>query len=95
MRRRSRCETLISISLAFLFGIRAARDCLEQVGVEHQRLEVVADGVHMHVLVDELDGLGAERVPKQPAVTGGGLDRLVDLRQPAVVGLELAEHRVG
>ena len=40
---------------------------LEQVGVEDQRVEVVADRVDMDVLVDQLDRLGAERVPEQLA----------------------------
>ena len=59
-------------------GVREHR--LEQIGVQHQRLEVVADGVDMDVLVDQLDRLGPERVPEQLAVAAGGLHRLVDLR---------------
>ena len=56
----------------------------------HQRLQVVADGIDMHVLVDQLNGLGAQGVPEQLAVAAGRLDRLVNLRQPAVVRLRTA-----
>ena len=41
----------------------------------------------MDVLVDQLDGLRAKGVPEQLAVAARWLHRLVDLRQPPVVGL--------
>ena len=56
---------MISISLAFLLGIRRAQHGFEQVGVEDERLQVVADGVDVDVLVDQLDRLRAQGVPEQ------------------------------
>ena len=47
------------------------------------------------VLVDQVDGLGAERVPHKPAGYVGGPDRLVDVGQPPVVVAIRREHRVG
>ena len=47
------------------------------------------------MLVDEVDGLGAERVPHKPAGYVGGSDRLVDVGEPAVVVAIRREHRVG
>ena len=49
--------SLISISLAFLSGSGVAEHRLEQLGVQDQRLEVVADRVDVDVLVDQLDRL--------------------------------------
>ena len=43
--------------LGLLLRVGRAQDGLEQVGVEDQRVEVVADRVDVDVLVDELDGL--------------------------------------
>ncbi len=44
----------------------------------------------LDVLVDEVEGLGAERMPDEPAGDVGGADGLVDVGQPPVVGLVLA-----
>ena len=68
---------------------------LEEVGVENERFEVVTNRVHVNILVNELDGLCTEGVPDELAGAAGGLDRNVNLREPAVVGVELYEHRVG
>ena len=43
--------------LGLLVGIRSAEHRLEQLGVQDQRVEVVADGVDVDVLVDQLDRL--------------------------------------
>src|SRR5205814_3998325 len=56
---------------------------------------IVAKRVHMDVLMDQLDGLGAKRMPDQLAVTARRLDRLVHLRQPPVVLLVLPEDGIG
>ena len=81
--------------LRLLVGVRRAEHCVQHVGVEHQRLQVVADGVDVDVPVDEIDGLGAERVPEKLACSGRRLHRFVDLAQPAVVGLVRLQTRVG
>lgn len=52
------------------------------------------DGLNVDVLVDEFDGLSTEGVPDELAGASGGLDRVVDLDQPAVVGLVRIQHRV-
>ena len=92
---RRRAVSLISNSLRPLLRVGRAHHRLEQLGVEHERLEVVAHRIDVDVLVDELDGLRAERVPHELAGAARRLHRDVDLRQPAVVGLEPQEHRVG
>ena len=69
----------------FAVGVVGLEHGFEQFGVEDDFVEVVADGGDMHVLVDEFDGLGAERVPEQCARAAGRLDGDVDLREPAVV----------
>ena len=84
--RSRRIELDLDLLGLLRVGVRQHR--LEQIGVEHERVQVVADGVDVDVLVDQLDGLGAERVPEQLARAAGRLDRDVDLREPAVVGLE-------
>ena len=84
-----------SISLAFLLRVGRAQHGLEQFGVQHDLVQVVADGVDVDVLVDQLDGLGAQRVPEQPARAGGRLDGDVDLREPAIVVLVGHQDRVG
>ena len=66
--------------LRLLVGIRGAQHGFEQVGVEHERLEVVADGIDVDVLVDQLDRLRPERVPQKLARAGR---RLARTRRPA------------
>jgi hypothetical protein len=80
---------LISISLALRSG-SGVEHRFEQFGVEDDFVQVVADGLDVDVLVDQFDGLGAERVPEQRAGAAGGLDGDVDLREPAVVVFVLA-----
>ncbi len=48
----------------------------------------------MDVLVDQIDGLCAKRMPHQRAGPGCGLNRNVDLRQPAVIRLIGHKDRV-
>ena len=79
----------------FAVGIIGLEHGFEQFGVEDDFVEVVADGGDMHVLVDEFDGLCAERVPEQCARAAGRLDGDVDLREPAVVAFVFGEKRVG
>ena len=43
--------------------IRGSEHGLEQVGVQHQGFEVVLHRFYVHVLVDQLDGLGPQLVP--------------------------------
>ncbi len=57
---RSRRGDLDLDLLRLLLRVRRAEHGLEQVGVQHQRLEVVPHGIDVHVLVDQLDGLGAQ-----------------------------------
>ncbi len=77
-----------------LFGVWGAEDGFEEIGVEYQRFEIVADLVDVDVLVDQRNGLGAEGMSDQPTVTRRRFHRLVDLRQPPVVGFISAECRV-
>ena len=76
---RRRRDDLDLDLLGLLVRIGRPEHRLEQVGVEDERLEVVADRVDVDVLVDELDRLGAEHVPEQLARAARRLDRLVDL----------------
>ena len=78
-----------------LVGVGRAEHRVQYVGIEHQGLQVVADGVDVDVPVDEVDGLGAERVPEELARAGRGFHRFVDLAQPAVVGLVRLQARIG
>ena len=81
--------------LRLLVAVGRAEHRVQYVGVEHEGLQVVADGVDVDVPVDEVDGLGAEGVPEELARAGRGLHRFVDLAQPAVVGLVRLQARVG
>ncbi len=72
----------------------AAEEIVEDGGVEDDRLQVRARHLDLDVLVDEVEGLGAERVPDEPSGDVRRADRLVDVGQPAVVGLVLAQHGV-
>ena len=54
--------------LGLASGSPVVTELLQDVGVQHQRLQVVAHRFDVDVLVDQLDGLGAERVPEQLAV---------------------------
>ena len=45
-------------------GIWRAEHRFQQVRVEHELLQIIADGVDVHVAVDEIDGLRAEGVPE-------------------------------
>jgi len=81
--------------LRLLVRVRCAKHSFEQVGVEHQGLQVVPDRVDVDVLVDEIDRLRPEDVPEELARPGRGLDRLVDPGKPAVVGLVSTQDRVG
>ena len=45
--------------------------------------------------MDELDGLGPERMPDQLARTARWLNGDIDLGQPAVVSLERQQQRIG
>ena len=92
---RSRSATRISISFDLLLGARRAEHGVEHVGVEHQRLQVIAHRLDVNVPVDEVDGLGAERMPEELAGSRRGLQRLVHLAQPAVVGFVRLQARVG
>ena len=78
-----------------LLRVCRAEHGVEHVGVEHQRLQVIAHRLDVNVPVDEVDGLGAERVPEELARSGRGLQRLVHLAQPCVVGFVRLETRVG
>ena len=77
-----------------LAGLYVRKNLFQHTRIEHQRLNVVAHRFEVDVLVDQLDGLSAKRMPEQFAVAAGRLHRLVDLRQPLVVGLVGAQARV-
>ena len=81
--------------LRLLVGVGRAKHRVQHVGVEHQRFQIVADSVNVDVPVDEVDGLRAEGVPEELARSGRRLHRLVDLAEPAVVGLVRFQARVG
>ena len=51
--------------LGLLARVRSAEDRLEQVGVEDERLEIVANRIDVDVLVDQLDRLRPEDVPER------------------------------
>jgi hypothetical protein len=59
--------------LGLLFRVRVAEDRFEQSGIQNQCIEVVADRVDMDVLVDQLDGLGAQPMPEEPPRAAGRL----------------------
>ena len=66
-------------------------DCLR---VENDGLGALGD-LNFDVLVDQLDGLGAEGVPDEPAGDVRWPDRFVDVGEPLVVIAECREHRIG
>src|ERR1017187_5053541 len=59
---------------ALLHRIGIFEDVVEDLGVHDQGLHVIADGLDMNVLIDEVNGLGAQRVPEQFAVAAGRFD---------------------
>ena len=67
----------------------------QHLSVQNERLDVVTDRFHVDILVDEIHCLGAQSMPEQLAVPAGRLDRLIDLRQPAVILLVRAEQGSG
>jgi hypothetical protein len=62
----------------------AGHQVLDGLGVEHDGLGPLGD-LDLDVLVDQLDGLGAQRVPDEPAGDVGGPHGLVDVGEPLVV----------
>jgi len=84
MRFRSQRATLISISFAFLLGSGAPNTASSKIRVEDQGLEIIPDGIHMNMFVDQLNGLRTERVHRSLPVPVEGFNGLVDLRQPPV-----------
>ena len=75
--------------LGFFLGIGIAQHSFEQVGVQ-----VIADGSDVDVFVTELDSLRAKSVPEQPAGSGRGLERLVNLSQPTKVFLHRGQQGI-
>ena len=72
---RSRAMSLISISLRLLAGFGVLEDVLQHLGVQDQRLEVVAHRLDVDVLVDQFDGLGARACQSSlPLPLGGFTD---------------------
>ncbi len=47
----------------FVVGVVGIQHGFEQFGVEDDVINIIADGVYRYVLVNNLDGLGAQRVP--------------------------------
>ena len=80
--------------LRLLLRIGIPEHGLQQFGVQDQSIEIVPHGIHMDVLVDELDGFGSEPVPQQSAGPRGRLQGFVHLRQPAIVCLVLRQNRI-
>ena len=85
----------LNLDFFHLLRIFQGADFLEDVGVHDQRLQVVANGFDVDVLVDEFEGLRAKCVPQQLTVAARRLDGLINLGEPAIVSLEWAEHWVG
>src|SRR5262245_12392007 len=81
--------------LGLLVRIRGAKYRFEQVGVEDERVEIVPNSVNVHMLMDEFDRLRPQDVPEELPRPSRRLNGLVDLHQPAVVGLAPAQDRVG
>ena len=54
--------------LRFLPWIGRAEHGLKEIGVEHERFEVVSDGVNVDVLVNQLNGLRAKCMPQRRPV---------------------------
>ena len=50
-----------------LLRIGILEEAFEHLRIEHQRLEIIAHGLDVDVLVDELDSLRTERMPQQLA----------------------------
>src|SRR5262245_51341523 len=68
---------------------------LEHASVDRNRLQTrVVDRDAMHVLRDQLGGLGAESMPQQLVGDARGCDRFVDAGQPPVVVLNGSQCRV-
>ena len=56
--------------LRLLLRVRIPQRRLEQFGIENQGLEVIAHGIDVYVLVDQLDGLRAEALPQEATHPG-------------------------
>ena len=92
--RAIRAVICFSISFGRDVLALAEHQILDRLGIQHDRLRALRD-LDLDVLVDQVDGLGAEGVPHKPAGDVGGPDRLVDVGEPAVVVAIRREHRVG
>ena len=71
---------------------------MHQVGdgfrVQHDGLDLILGDLDLDVLVDELQGLGAEGVPDETAGDVGQAHGLVDVGEPPVVGLVGSKHGI-
>src|SRR5580765_7055721 len=67
-----------------LAGVRRTEHRFQEVGIEHERLEVVADGVHVHVLVNQLDRLRPKGVPQKATSASRWPHGLIDVCKPTV-----------
>ena len=63
----------LDLDLLGLLRVGIREHGLQQIGVQHQGVEVIPHGVDVDVLVDQLDGLGPQRMPDQLAMTAGRL----------------------
>ena len=72
-----------------------AKHRFKEVGIEHECVEIVADGIHVHVLVNQFDRLRSERVPQKTTSAGRRPHRLIDMREPTVIGLLSSQNRIG
>jgi hypothetical protein len=50
----------LDLDLLGLLWVRVREHGLQQIRVQHQGVEVIPHRVDMHILVDQLDGLGAQ-----------------------------------
>ena len=83
------------LDLQFFRFLLIVDHLLQEVGVDDERIEIVAHGFDVDVFVDEVERLRAEGVPQQFAVTAGRPDRFIHLRQPAIVVFVAAQNRIG
>ena len=60
-------------------GIGRTQQRFDQIGVEHDVVEIIAHGFDMDILVNQINRLGPQGVPEQRALTGGRLHRDIHL----------------
>src|SRR6266478_4707979 len=85
----------LDLDLSRLLGrLSVLENFFQYLRIHHKRLDIVAHGLDVDILVDEFDGLGPQGVPEQSAVAARRLHRFIDLRQPSVIFLVWTQYGV-